>query len=333
MLNIRFKIILLFASILGVSESISSQTVQNVYATQSGNDILVNYTLETSSQCEVSLFFSSDSGVTWQGPLTDCTGDLGKNISGGQKQIKWNVLANRDQLVGKGFQFKIKAIEKMEFEPEMVFVEGGTFKMGNRSGRRTEKPVHSVELSSFSIGKYEVTQAQWKAVMESNPSSNNGCDSCPVDRMSWDDIQIFISKLNQLTDKSYRLPTEAEWEYAARGGKKSLGFIYSGSNNLDIVAWCYDNSPEMYHPVGLKKANELGIYDMTGNVWEWCSDWWNRSYSSGKKVNPKGPISGEFRLIRGGGVFGTSFYSRVSHRGFLYPQWGNIGVGFRLVLS
>ena len=309
-----------------------AQKVTNVYATQDGNDILVSYTLETGSQCEVSLFFSSDSGVTWQGPLTDCTGDLGKNISGGQKQIKWNVLANRGQLVGKGFQFKINAIEISNFEPEMIFVEGGTFQMGSSNGEIDEQPVHTIELSSFSIGKYELTQAQWKAVMGSNPSEFVGCENCPVENVSWDDVQKFIFKLNLLTGKSYRLPTEAEWEYAARGGKKSLGFVYSGSNDIGAVAWYSENASYKTHPVGLKKTNELAICDMSGNVWEWCSDSYD-SYASERQVNPKGPISGSLHVLRGGSWDDIASYCRSTYRDKSGSSTRYICYGFRLVLS
>jgi formylglycine-generating enzyme required for sulfatase activity len=332
MSNIRSKISLLFVIILGITESISSQTVQNVYATQSGNDILVNYTLDTSSPCEVSLFLSFDNGVRWQSLLTDCTGDIGKNIGGGQKQIKWNVLASREQLVGSGFQFKIKAIGITIFEPEMIFVEGGTFLMGSESGERDEMPIRAVELSSFSIGKYEITQAQWKAIMGNNPSSFSGCDNCPVEFVSWDDVQTFVSKLNHLTGKKYRLPTEAEWEYAARGGKKGLGYVFSGNNDLNSVAWNSSNSLNITHPVGLKMPNELGIYDMTGNVWEWCADWYG-NYSSSSLINPRGVVSGKRRVVRGGC---WSYYSQNATNSlrFQYRQDNKQSIiGFRLVLS
>jgi formylglycine-generating enzyme required for sulfatase activity len=331
MSNIIFKIVLLFASILGFSESISAQTVQNVYATQDGNDILVNYTLVTATPCEVSLLLSSDNGVTWQGILTDCIGDVGKNISGGQKQIKWDVLANQDQLVGKGFQFKIIANGKSEFEPEMVFVEGGIFQMGSETGERDEMPIRAIELSSFSIGKYEVTQAQWTAIMGYNPSSFSGCDNCPVEFVSWVEVQTYVSKLNHLTGKKYRLPTEAEWEYSARGGKKGMGYVFSGSNDLNSVAWNSSNSLNITHPVGLKIPNELGIYDMTGNVWEWCSDWYG-NYSSSSLINPRGAVSGKRRVVRGGcwSYYSPNAYNSIRYQ---YRQDNKQSIiGFRLVL-
>ncbi|MBQ8608093.1 MAG: SUMF1/EgtB/PvdO family nonheme iron enzyme, partial [Bacteroidaceae bacterium] len=170
----------------------------------------------------------------------------------------------------------------------MVRVEGGTFRMGATSEQvnpyNDEKPVHSVTLSSYSIGQTEVTQALWKAVMGSNPSRFRG-DNLPVERVSWNDCRTFIRKLNALTGRTFRLPTEAEWEFAARGGNQSQGYQYSGSNNLGSVAWYDSNSGDKTHPVATKSANELGLYDMSGNVWEWCQDWYG-SYSSSSQTNP-----------------------------------------------
>jgi formylglycine-generating enzyme required for sulfatase activity len=212
---------------------------------------------------------------------------------------------------------------------EMVFVEGGTFQMGSESGDPDEKPVHSVTLSSFNIGKYEVTQAQWNAVMGNNPSFNSGCDNCPVDNVSWNDVQQYIQKLNAKSGKNYRLPTEAEWEYAAKGGKKSKGYTYSGSNDIGSVAWYTDNSGDKTHAVGTKQANELGIFDMSGNVVEWCSDWYG-NYSSFSVTNPTGTSSGEYRVIRGGGW--NSYDCLETYRTSYSPRYLYGDNGFRLVL-
>ena len=222
------------------------------------------------------------------------------------------------------------------FEPELVFVEGGTFTMGCTSEQgvdcyESEKPSHQVTVSSFQMGKYEVTQAQWRAVMGNNPSSFSGCDDCPVENVSWNDAQAYISKLNQQTGKSYRLPTEAEWEFAARGGKQSKGYKYSGSNTLGSVAWYADNSSSQTHAEGQKQANELGIYDMSGNVWEWCEDWYG-GYSSSSQTNPKGPQNRSFRVLRGGSWNYVAKDCRVSDRRYYYPVYRNSSGGFRLVL-
>jgi formylglycine-generating enzyme required for sulfatase activity len=223
---------------------------------------------------------------------------------------------------------------------EMVFVQGGTFTMGCTAEQGSdcydwEKPAHKVTLSDFYIGKYEVTQAQWEAIMGSNPSEFIGCENCPVETVSWDDVQDFIQKLNAKTGLNYRLPTEAEWEYAARGGAQSRGYKYSGSNSVDEVAWFSDNSGDKTHPVGTKKANELGIYDMSGNVFEWCGDYIG-AYSSEAQTNPKGPSSGSERVLRGGcwgGRGSLSQYVRVPNRfsDLATKSWSISG--FRLVRS
>lgn len=221
---------------------------------------------------------------------------------------------------------------------KMIRVEGGTFQMGSTSGGSNEKPVHQVTLSSFSIGATEVTQELWEAVMGSNPSRFKG-GKRPVERVSWNDCQTFITKLNQLTGKTFRLPTEAEWEYAARGGNKSKGYTYSGSNTIDNVAWyrenCYDkgeSSPDYgTHDVAKKTPNELGIYDMTGNVWEWCQDWYGSDYySSSPSNNPTGPSSGSYRVYRGGSWGHFATYCRVSYRNFIYPTSTDFLLGLRL---
>ena len=221
----------------------------------------------------------------------------------------------------------------------MVAVEGGTFTMGATAEQGSdafdrEKPAHQVTLSSYSIGQTEVTQALWQAVMGSNPSSFTGDLQRPVERVSWNDCQTFINKLNELTGKQFRLPTEAEWEYAARGGNRSQGYKYAGSNTIGDVAWYTDNSSRTTHPVATKAPNELGLYDMSGNVWEWCQDWYG-SYSSDVQTNPTGPSSGFSRVYRGGGWSGSATYCRVSCRLSISPtdaSASNDGLGFRLAL-
>ena len=215
----------------------------------------------------------------------------------------------------------------------MVYVSGGTFTMGEK-GRKAyddEKPTHSVTLSSYYICKYEVTQALWRAVMGSNPSYFKG-DNLPVEQVSWNDCQTFINRLNNYTGRNFRLPTEAEWEFAARGGNYSRHYKYSGSNYISDVAWYDGNSGNRTHPVGTKQANELGLYDMSGNVYEWCSDGYG-SYSSYSQNDPTGPNSGSRRVPRGGSWRSNARYCRSSCRDNYAPGDRGYYLGFRLVLS
>ena len=216
---------------------------------------------------------------------------------------------------------------------KMIHVKGGTFMMGatpEQTGYAfsDESPAHEVRLSDFSIGEMQVTQGLWKAVMGSNPSRFKG-KNLPVENVSWDDCQEFIRKLNEKTKRNFRLPTEAEWEYAARGGNKSQGYKYAGSNNLDEVAWYVENSGNKTQEVGLKKPNELGLYDMSGNVWEWCNDWFD-DYSSSTQINPQGPSSGSLRVNRGGSWYNSARHCRVSSRGSHTPGFRYGYLGLRL---
>jgi len=235
---------------------------------------------------------------------------------------------------------------------EMVFVEGGTFTMGctpEQGGcRNDQKPAHEVVLSDFYIGKYEITQKQWFEIMGTDvhqqrdkcskdlwTDSESKGDNHPMHCVSWDDTQEFIKKLNEKTGKHYRLPTEAEWEYAARGGNKSRGYMYSGSNDADEVAWHKGNSERELHPIGMKKANEIGIYDMSGNAWEWVEDWFARVYSNDSIVrDPQGPASGWQHIRRGGNWMLDAGFARVAYR-FSIPEYSRTDVlmGFRLALS
>ena len=225
----------------------------------------------------------------------------------------------------EGNVYKVNGVEFA-----MIAVEGGTFQMGSNSGESYEKPVHQVTLNSFSIGQTEVTQELWEAVMGSNPSYFKG-PKLPVESVSWNACQTFITKLNQLTGQQFRLPTEAEWEYAARGGNQSKGYTYSGSNNIDEVAWSYENSSRKTHDVATKAPNELGLYDMSGNVWEWCQDWYGSDYYSSSPINnPIGPSSGSYRVRRGGSWGNFATFCRVAYRGHNDPTDADIFYGFRL---
>jgi formylglycine-generating enzyme required for sulfatase activity len=208
---------------------------------------------------------------------------------------------------------------------EMIDVEGGDFNMGSNDSEAfsSEKPVHSEYVSSFQIGKTEVTQALWKAVMGINPSSFEG-DNLPVECISWNECKEFLYELNSLTGKNFRLPTEAEWEYAARGGNRSRGYKYSGSNHIEEVAWYGNNSSNTTHAVATKAPNELGIYDMSGNVWECTSDFWSSNYSFSR--------SGSYPVNRGGCWEDGAGVCRVSHRDFSEPTFRGPVLGFRLAL-
>jgi formylglycine-generating enzyme required for sulfatase activity len=236
---------------------------------------------------------------------------------------------------------------------EMVYVEGGAFQMGSNNGDDAEKPVHSVTVKSFLMGKYEVTQKEWNEVMESNPSHFKG-DNLPVENVSWYEAVEFCNRLSvkegltpaysgdgdrkvcDFNATGYRLPTEAEWEYAAKGGNRGGNYMYAGSNSPDDVAWYDGNSGNRTHPVGTKQPNSLGIYDMSGNVWEWCWDWYG-SYGNESQSNPQGlsspAPSGANRVCRGGNWDNSAADVRSAYRGrFTPPSWGD-NLGFRLVRS
>ena len=218
----------------------------------------------------------------------------------------------------------------------MVYVSGGTFTMGATSEQGSEaydneKPTHSVTLSSYYICKYEVTQALWQAVMGSNPSYFEG-DNLPVENVSWNDCQTFIKRLNSYTGRNFRLPTEAEWEFAARGGNYSRHYKYSGSNYIGDVAWYTDNSGSRTHSVGTKRANELGLYDMSGNVFEWCSDQYG-PYDSYSQTDPLGPNGWSDRVLRGGCWNDRTGDCRSSNRYGGTPDDGGSDSGLRLILS
>jgi formylglycine-generating enzyme required for sulfatase activity len=222
-------------------------------------------------------------------------------------------------------------------EIEMIFVKGGTYIMGctveqGDDCRNNEKPVHQVTLSDFYIGKYEVTQVEWTAVMGYNISSHKNGDNLPVDNVTWNEVQEFIDKLNSRTSNNYRLPTEAEWEYAARGGTQSQRYKYSGSNDVNEVAWCAgdQNIEQKIHPTGAKRANELNIHDMNGNVWELCSDFYAQ-YDNIPQINPKGLNSGSGHVMRGGSIGLAASSVRIPCRMGVSPDFRNAGIGFRLV--
>ena len=239
---------------------------------------------------------------------------------------------------GSGQPFEHADFTEAQYGIEMVFIKGGTFTMGctteqGNDCRDEEKPIHQVALSDFYIGRHELTQAQWKAVMgaNNNPSRFRG-DDLPVENVSWDDTQFFIERLNEKTGKIYRLPSEAEWEYASRGGNQSLGYKYSGGDDIDDVTWHKDNSGNTTHPAGTKKANELGIYDMSGNVNEWVNDCEGK-YDNTPQTNPTGPYMCSRRMIRSGSWNVIAWFARVSFRLSAPPGERSHSLGFRIAHS
>ena len=320
------------------------QRVSNARFEQVGKQVRICYDL--SSDASIEIYLSTDGGKTFEySPLRSVTGDVGKKVLAGYNRCAmWDVLSDKEKLQGNNITFKIRAVPLSSNQTftvagvsfTMVFVEGGTFTMGATSEQGDdagddEKPTHRVTLSDYYIGETEVTQALWQAVMGNNPSYFKG-DNLPVERVSYNDVKEFITKLNQKTGKTFRLPTEAEWEYAARGGKKSKGYKYSGSDNINDVAWYKDNSDDKTHPVKTKRPNELGIYDMSGNVYEWCSDWYG-GYSSNAQTNPQGPSGGSYRVFRGGSWSNNARRCRASNRDVVILSFLIGNLGFRLALA
>ena len=324
----------------------SDAKVTNVVAEQVGKKIVISYQLD--KQTDISIQYSTDGGRNYQ-TMSHISGDVGKQIAAGQRAITWDVLAEMEKLVCNNLVFKVTPsggtklifnVKGVEFA--MVEVEGGTFTMGTNGnlgydGEFREKPAHKVTLSTYYMGETEVTQALWVTVMKKNPSTGNIGDNYPVNYVRWSQCQTFIRKLNkllssQLNGKHFTMPTEAQWEYAARGGRKSKAYMYSGSNTLTDVAWFKENSLGTKHHVKTKQANELGIYDMNGNVEEWCQDWYDR-YSSTSQTNPvckrKGSLA--FRVVRGGDWNHEMNNCRVSYRDFHSPSYCSSMRGLRLV--
>ncbi len=227
----------------------------------------------------------------------------------------------------------MKASKRMITE-DMVFVPGGCFKMGDifGGGEVDERPVHEVCVNDYYIGRYEVSQREWKEVIGNNPSNFRMCDNCPVEEVRWNDVQVFIKKLNERKGVNYRLPTEAEWEYAARsGGKNEKWSGTSRKAEIGAYAWHGLNSGSKTHPVGQKKPNGLEIFDMSGNVWEWVSDWYGKHYyGESPEKNPKGPPTGVYKVFRGGGFYLEPAYLRTTLRFSVNPDYKNNALGFRL---
>lgn len=322
---------------------LTAQTVSNIRVSQDPDLGYYSITFDLSGAADGSYIIkanpyksgeeiSSPRYFTGKGITNPC-------LPGKDLQVFWN--PTLEGVEKEGWQFRISAKSS-----NFVFVEGGTFNMGSGKGSSDEKPVHQVTLSSFYIGKYEVTQREWQDLMGSNPSKWKR-DNLPVEKVSWNDVVAYCNKRSlkegltpcysgsgayttcDKTANGYRLPTEAEWEYAARGGKASKGYSYSGSNDLGNVGWYRDNSGSKTHAVGGKVPNEHGLYDMSGNVWEWCWDTYG-SYTSAAQNNPTGSKSGSDRVLRGGGWDFNAVYCRVSYRNSSDATVSDNYVGFRV---
>lgn len=260
----------------------------------------------------------------------------GYNPVSGTVEVKSGVSNTVNLSMRQAGSSEVLVIDAGGYRFNMIPVAGGAFTMGaNDSQFNREKPAHSVQLDGFHMGETEVTQGLWKAVMGTNPSAFAHGDDYPVENVSWEDCNNFIMKLNKLTGRNFRFPTEAEWEYAAKGGAHGNGNTYSGGDNLDRVGWYADNSGSATHPVRTKLANELGLYDMSGNVWEWCSDWFDTNYyKNSPAVNPQNTSPGQsaHRVYRGGGWNSTTRDSRVTGRHDFKPTLRHSSVGLRLLL-
>ena len=307
--------------VLGLKEGTATITVGSVDGTANSDSCQVTvYTeigdvncdgyVNISDVTDLIDYLLSGNGDSVSKTNADCDKDGNVNIA--------DVTTLIDYLLGAFWPWQVETFTVNGVTFRMVTVDGGTFTMGataeqGSDARNNEKPAHQVTLSGYCIGETEVTQALWQAVMGSNPSRFKGDMQRPVESVSWNDCQAFITKLNELTGKNFRLPTEAEWEYAARGGNRSQGYKYAGSNDINEVAWYYDNSFQSTYPIAAKKPNELGLYDMSGNVSEWVRDWYG-SYSSYPQTNPTGPASGSFHVLRGDDWSWHSYDCRVSSR-------------------
>jgi formylglycine-generating enzyme required for sulfatase activity len=303
----------------------SAAEVKNYTFQMEGNRALITYDLEGDEpEAEVSVSITVQS-KTYSASELHLTGDYGKVKPGKGKKIYWNILQDFPKGLRAKVDFEVSTVDPVFTSPTLgakfVLVPAGTFTMED----------HQVTISKpFYMQTTEVTQGQWKAVMGSNPSDFKDCgDNCPVENVSWNDAQKFIQKLNSMEGgNKYCFPTEAEWEYAARSAGKNE--TYSGGNDIDAVAWYYSNSGDKTHPVGQKKPNGLGIYDMSGNVWEWCQDWYG-SYPSGSVTDPTGPSSGADRVLRGGSWNSYARSSRSAVRDGYVPGNGDFNLGFRLL--
>ncbi len=322
------KVILYCFLFIIFTSTLFSQPISNIQQKIENGRIVITYDLSGNDTYNIVPSATNKDGTEIKPEVI--AGDLNDVKPGKNHEICWEPVLEGRSLKGWTVNFKVNVVPR-----GMVFVKGGSFQMGSTSGDSDEKPVHTVRVGDFYIGKYEVTQKQWKEVMGNNPSYFKG-DNLPVEQVSWYDAVEFCNKKSRqeglmtcysgsgkntkcdFSANGYRLPTEAEWEYAAVARTSgSYKYSGSGSNNINEVAWYSKNSGSKTHPVGKKQPNELGIYDMSGNVWEWCWDWYDENYySNSPKNNPKGPKSGTYRILRGGSWSSYGSYCRCAGRGY-----------------
>lgn len=320
-----------------------SQQIKQHAFTLHGDTLTIAYSLDR--RADVCVRVSVDGGH-YSRPLEGLSGAVGRGVPAGDSlTITGYRVAEIRGIDPSALSFLVEIddgallIYANEYAFRMMPVAGGSFVMGcthPRGEKHTyadELPTHKVTLNSYYIGQYEVTQGLWTAVMGENPSKWTGNDSLPVEQVSWNDVQIFIARLSQLTGYRFRLPSEAEWEYAARGGARSRGTRYPGvSSQVWETCWYGMNSGGRSHPVGRLRPNELGLYDMGGNVLEWCSDWME-AYTATPKNCPQGPKRGENRILRGGCFNSPTWGCSVFERNWYLPDYGYSYFGFRLALD
>ncbi|MCG2759234.1 MAG: formylglycine-generating enzyme family protein [Desulfobacteraceae bacterium] len=340
----RYLVFILFVlSMFILMSGISSawEEVENVRMEQVGDDVHIYYDLRgDADKYNVTVRGSSDGGRNYRLPMKTVSGDVGKDVlPGSGKRIIWKALKDAGELEGDEFVFEVEAVSGPGKEfvnsigMKFVLIPAGSFMMGSPSSepeRDSDENQHRVTLTKgFYMGVTEVTQGQWREIMGSNPSNFKG-DNLPVEQVSWNDCQEFIRKLNlQEGGNKYRLPTEAEWEYACRAGSTSRFCFGDSDGSLEQYAWYNSNSSNKTHPVAQKKPNEWGLYDMHGNVWEWCQDWFG-DYPSGHVADPDGPSSGSFRVRRGGSWFSYAGVCRSASRHDGTPGGRGGHLGFRL---
>ena len=308
--------------VLALCTTATAQNYKNVRAKQDGLSIMVQYDMagELFRGDGVALTYSLDNGKTYSA-IHDAEGDLGANVLPGKSnEINW-LLIDKDFIIGKIIKFRLVTL------PEgMIYVDGGEFTRTSNTDKKTVQSEHAVQLGSFLMDKTEVTQREYRHVMGKYASDYTGCMECPVENVSWFDATAYARKVGK------RLPTEAEWEYAAQGGAYArTNQLYSGSNDIEDVAWFLANT-ESKQPVGKKQPNALGLYDMSGNVWEWCADWYHDDYFRiADKSDPKGPEYGTEKVVRGGSWFSNDVFCTVNRRYKLKPDYRDTNFGFRCV--